>query len=823
MRTYVRPRGPQSASIAFCAEQPGKQEVRRGSTLVGPSWEVLEECIISAGGQPGTYYYTNVVKHLDHPISDYISYDRGKIKAAPEFAEYQNALFEELSSLDANVVVAIGNVALYALTGNWGVTKWRGSILWSSPINKKVIPCIHPATVIPPKNQYVNRYLIIGDIQRALKQAEYPDLRLTHRELILRPSYEHCEEFLTACIEQDDLPEDSDGIIDFDIEIYNGEVSCIAIAQSPTLAISIPFMFEHGDYFTPPKETSLWRLIGALLEHPKLEKRGQNVIFDTHFLLRKYGIKACNLHDTMIAQKIICGEMPAGLHFITSVYTDIPYYKDDGKYWDPRYGTWDVLWRYNALDAISTAAAHPHQMKLLDSRKNIPTYLNQCKLIPPLVYIMEKGIKCDVAQMKARAEKLSSEVIQLKEHLVKITGKQLNPNSSKQLQEHFYKNLGLKPYVKRGGGITTDETALKRIARKGFPEAQTILDIRKKIKLIGTYLNPDKVDTDGRLRCSYNPVGTRYSRISSSESIFGTGMNMQNWPHELLSILGPDDLMLYYSLDLSQIENRIVAFVGRIPAMMHAFNTGIDVHKLTAAMIFGINMEEVTKDQRQWGKKSNHGLNYDLGYKRFALLHEIPEAKAKYIVTKYHSVYPEVRGVYHHEVRKSLAEHRALTNLLGRTTYFYDKWGDQLFKDAYSCIPQSTCGDLLNIYGVNYVYYNQNIFYPLELLTQVHDSLGGQLPISLPWRQQAEILNLIRTSLEHPLTTKEGITFSVPVDLSMSLTLRGHDGGYGDGLELQGDNFPRDNDKLAEILEANFRHLRTKMNKEWYGELCYYG
>ena len=141
-------------------------------------------------------------------------------------------------------------------------------------------------------------------------------------------------------------------------------------------------------------------------------------------------------------------------------------------------------------------------------------------------------------------------------------------------------------------------------------------------------------------------------------------MNLQNWPHSMLRYLIADEGHIYYSFDLSQFENRIVAYVGNIKQMIEAFETGIDVHSLTAALIFGKPINEVSRkdgscplgdgqhSERFWGKKANHGLNYDLGYKSFALYYELPEREAKAIVERYHQAYPGVRQTFHAEVRK---------------------------------------------------------------------------------------------------------------------------------------------------------------------------
>ena len=192
------------------------------------------------------------------------------------------------------------------------------------------------------------------------------------------------------------------------------------------------------------------------------------------------------------------------------------------------------------------------------------------------------------------------------------------------------------------------------MSRPPFREAALIRKIRSLTKLSSTYTDMEKIDPDSRIRCSYNPVGTKFSRASSDKSLFGTGMNMQNWPHKMLRFLVPDDGFAYFSFDLAQAENRLVAYFANVHEMIEAFESGKDVHSLTASRIFDkpwqvilqedkdevhCNLGNGDKTRRFWGKKSNHSLNYDESAKTFALQCEITERDAKVIVEGYHAGY----------------------------------------------------------------------------------------------------------------------------------------------------------------------------------------
>ena len=788
-KTYVPPAGNKNPKIAAVGEQPGRSEIFHRPLpmpFVGPAGRELDKCLESAGIQRSALYLTNVIKDLDAPLASYIKLPpRGNPVVSEKGQEYINILKMEMEECAPNVVIATGNIPLFALTDRRGIMHWRGSVLESTLVpGLKVIPTIHPATVIPPKCQYLNKHLIILDLRRAREESFTSSVHRKERKIILQPSFIESMSFLSRCQEHGE----AGGTIDFDIELYNEEVSCISFAISPTEAISIPFIESNGDYFDPYQEGQVWRKIALLLEDGSIRKRGQNLSFDSHFLLRRFGIRTHNIEDTMVAQKTLFPDYPMGLDFITTMYTDIPYYKAEGKKWFRVGGAYRTLWNYNTLDSLSCAEAGPKQVADLKRQGNEAAYYRQCKIIEPLVYMQERGILVDVEGMKKKGEGYDKLIGERTEDLRQLCGFAINPNSPKQLASYFYDDKGLPAYRKRGGGVTTDDDALKRLVRKGIREASLVREIREYTKARGNYLNTEKVDPDSRIRCSYNPAGTRFSRISSSENIFGTGMNLQNWPHDLLIYLLFDPGYAGYTFDLSQAENRIVAYEGNIAPMIDAFESGKDVHKLTAGLILGKPPSEVSNEpgssplgggkysERFWGKKSNHAFNYDLGFKNFSLRVEIPENQGKWILDRYHLAYPGIRQSYHAGVKKQLLVNRTLTNLMGRKTLFLGEWGDKLWKAAYSCIPQGTVGDKINEHGLIYIYYDQVSFSDVELLTQVHDSLSFQIPLSVSWEDQAKMLCLIKDSLETPLATSYGREFVIPAELKMGRNFNPDDG-----------------------------------------------
>jgi uracil-DNA glycosylase family 4 len=809
-KRLVYPDGPLESKIALVGEAPGGDEEKLGRGFIGPSGQLLFRMLSSAGMTRADCYVSNVVKErpAGNSIDTFITFRAGRAYTTPQYVEYEQDFIEEMKAVRSNVVVAVGGVALYALTGKMGITKWRGSILEALPAynHRKVIPVIHPAAAL---RQYTLTHTISMDLRRVVEESFFPDIRLPSRSLKIRPSFMDAMSFLQDC--------KSVNKIAFDIEVMREEVSCISLAKSPYDVISIPFMIAGHDYFNPVQEAEIWKGIASILEDPDTVKVGQNLVFDTTFIFNRYGIVTRGkLEDTMIAQGIMYPDFPKGLDFITSMHTKEPYYKDEGKKWFKLGGSDDDFWIYNAKDSAVCMEAYPRIEADLTLVNNLDAVEVATKLIPILAYMQTRGIKANASGMKDESEAAEDEIKSLTAQLRGITGYDINPGSSKQVQSYFYGVKGEKAYVNRKTGKpTADKDAIKRLSRKGYDEARIIQKITQLSYNKSHYLDV-VLDSDNRLRCSFNPVGTESGRLSSSETIFGTGTNMQNLPMEFRKHLVADDDNLMYNIDLSQAENRVVAYISPEPAMIAAFERGVDLHRQTASLIFGIPISEVSDEigsssigggnfsQRFWGKKANHGLNYDLGYKTFAFYYEIPEVESRFIVDKYHKAYPGVHQ-YHAWIRNRLSKDRTLENLFGRKRLFLDRWGDDLFKSAYSYIPQSTVAEKINRHGLIYIYYNQHLFKPVDILLQVHDNIIFQMNYKQwSWEQQAECLILIKDSLESPLSWR-GNSFSIPISLEIGTNLN-----KKSMVEVSRDDF-ESVERLAGRLSAIHSKFRTSL------------
>ncbi len=779
--------GPPGAKVAFVGEAPGAEEERLRRPFIGSSGTLLTRLMTTAGLLRSNCYITNVVKErpLNNDIGLFVNLASNNVSNAPRYTEYQEyvrILEQELKEVAPNVVVAVGATPLWALCALKGVTKWRGSILESTLVpGLKVIPTIHPAAAL---RQWVFSHMILHDLRRVVEESRSPAIERPERQYIIRPTFLEATNFLNVLLQQD-----ADTPIACDIEVINDEVSCISFAVTPSVGISIPFFRGPGPYWAIEEEKAIWRLIAEVLETKHMA--GQNLAFDSTFLYTKFGIRMNVCEDTMVGQAIALPDFPKGLDFITSIYTREPYYKDEGKRWKNPSLSDDQFWRYNAKDSVCCLEALGPILQDINTIGNQAVYRRHVDVIEPLTFMQYRGIKIDaegIQREKEKQERLLVDLgVQLQEEVGKVaaahglTGYTLNPNSPQQLKDYFYVLKGLRQHTKKGV-VTTDEKALKQIAAAGHIEATLILQHRKASKLVGTYLDMD-LDADGRFRGALNPVGTKSGRFSSSKTIMGTGGNMQNQPDVMKKFMVADDGYVFLVMDLEQAENRLVAYLAPDTRMIHAFETGIDIHSLTASLILHKPIEEVSREkgssplgngeqsERDWGKRCNHALNYGMGQQQFSVVYEISVQEATVLRAEYLSAYPGVVD-YWAWVQAQLRKDRTLTNPLGRKRRFLDRMGDELFKEAYSHIPQSTVADIINSRGLLPIWQEKSLFKPFILTNQEHDSLWIQAPLDLGWSEIAGRVNVILGWIEQPLEWR-GREFTIPMGVKVGRTVGG--------------------------------------------------
>ena len=798
--------GPLDAKICFIGEAPGVQEVSHQRPFVGPAGHLFDNLLSRSGIVRAECRIENVVQERppNNDIWHFIDLRKAEPIITEEGQKYLSSFYQRIDNCKANVLVPLGNVPLWALTGLKAITKRRGSILSADFLlrndhtpdtkGRKVIPTIHPSAAL---RQYLYRHYIAHDLKRALRESETPDINLMQRTLILDPTFNDIINYIKYC---HDYPS-----VGFDIEVTREEVSHISLAPMADHAMCIP-LFEGRENFNPHQEAAIWLELAKLLQNPKVKKISHNMAFDASFVYQKYGIRTRPIDDTMIAFAVAFPDFPKGLDFVTSIYCNgEPYYKDEGKTWFKNpFKDFMQFRRYSAMDAAVLPEILPKVEKDLRRLGNYETYQRQLKIVEPLVFMSTVGIKMDRAGLVKAASDTRDKIHKLTIELNEITAPiVLNIKSPKQVANYLYVNRGIKPITHKGRP-TTDGKAMNKLAARGIREAEIIVALRHEHKMKGTYYEVE-LDDDGRLRCSYNPVGTKQGRTSSSKTIFGRGANMQNQPEPMKRMMQADPGMFFTNIDASQAENRVVAYVANEEAMIQAFENGIDIHNQTAALIYSKDIEDVLKDERKMGKKANHSLDYDEGPGEFSLIHQIPFTEAKFIVNRFHTVYPGIRE-WHASIRYQLSHNMQLKNCFGRVYKFMDRIGQDLYKQAYSFIPQSTVADMVNVRGTQFTHYNTDNITSLiraQLVNTVHDSILFQYMLDkLPEWYHA--VSKIVKSMEQPLFWEDRM-FVIPADISVGLN------GY-DMLEITSKEFH--SSSCEEVLSKVYAYLEECLDAQ---------
>lgn len=470
--------------------------------------------------------------------------------------------------------------------------------------------------------------------------------------------------------------------------------------------------------------------------------------------------------------------------------------------------------RYSGLDSACTIEVHNGFFDSLQPTFQKANDLTM-RILPVLMFMQTRGIQVNLAALDETKKEVLEQKAKHQEELNELCGFELNVDSPKQCQEYFYGTLGIPPYKNKNNKPTLDDLALQRLvrgtaARPGLRQAKLIQDIRGLGKLYGTYLNLE-FDADNRMRGSYNPRGTKFGRLSSSKTIFGTGTNFQNLPQEFKKFLVADEGYVFVEVDKRQAEWVAVAYLTGDANMIQAVESGIDVHTHTASLMYDAPVDIIkyehkyighttdathiallredderisaamqashkswprTMSLRQAGKKSNHGLNYDEGPFGFALINEIEIKEAKQIVAMYHEIYPGIR-IWYEYIKRQLSKDRMLTNYFGRSVRFLGAWGDKLWKSAYSMLPQSTVVDSLNE-GMERIYEDEELCgienFNGDVLAQVHDSILMQFPIKalIDPNNFHNIIEKIR-DYTSPSITYNGRTFKIASDYKFGI------------------------------------------------------
>lgn len=404
--------------------------------------------------------------------------------------------------------------------------------------------------------------------------------------------------------------------------------------------------------------------LAPALQHPEIEKVGQNIKFDI-LALRKYGVRVKGpLFDTMLAHYLLNPELRHGMDYLAETYLKyktVPIEDLIGpkgkKQASMRTVPIEQIKEYAAEDADVTLRLKHYFAPLL-KQEGLESLFFEMEM--PLIYVLAEmeatGVKLDTNALKQSSEVLSQQLIALEQSIYELAGQTFNINSTKQVGEILFDKLKLDEKAKKTktGGYSTSEEVLEKIRGK-HPIVGKLLEYRGIKKLLSTYIDalPALIHPEtGKIHTSFNQAVTATGRLSS------TNPNLQNIPvrDELgreirKAFIADDDDCIFFSADYSQIELRLMAHLSNDPHMVEAFCSGADIHAATAAKIYGIPVEEVTSDMRRKAKTANFGIIYGISVFGLAERLSIPRAESKELIDGYFQTYPRIKEYMEESIR----------------------------------------------------------------------------------------------------------------------------------------------------------------------------
>ncbi|MDD0810629.1 DNA polymerase I [Curvibacter sp. RS43] len=558
------------------------------------------------------------------------------------------------------------------------------------------------------------------------------------------------------------------------LDAMRAEIVGLSFSVQPDEAAYVPLGHDYPDAPAQlPRDEVLARL-KPWLEDASRPKLGQHIKYDRH-VLANHGIEVQGYaHDTMLQSYVLEVHKPHGLASLAERHLgrsglscedlcgkgvhQIPFSQVDV----------ERASRYACEDADLTLAVHQWLWPQLQAEPKLQgIYQLEIASSEALYRIERNGVLIDAPTLHQQSHELGQRILQLETEAYEIAGQPFNLGSPKQLGEIFFDKLGM-PVVKKTatGARSTDEEVLEKLA-EDYPLPAKLLEHRSLSKLKSTYtdkLAQLALPRDGRVHTHYAQAVAVTGRLSSNDP------NLQNIPIRTAEgrrvreafVAAPGHVIA--SADYSQIELRIMAHLSADPALLHAFREGMDVHRATAAEVFGVAPEQVSTEQRRYAKTINFGLIY--GMSSFGLAKSLgieTKAAAAYI-DRYFQRYPGVKQ-YMDETRAQAKAQGYVETVFGRRLYLPEinspngprRAGAE--RAAINAPMQGTAADLIKMSMVKVQQVLDQEARGTRMIMQVHDELVFELPEGeVDWLRQAiPALMAGVADLQVPLLAEVGV------------------------------------------------------------------
>lgn len=470
-------------------------------------------------------------------------------------------------------------------------------------------------------------------------------------------------------------------------------------------------------------------------------KVGQNIKYDM-LVLGNYGAEVRGpLFDTMVAHYVLQPELRHNMDYLAEIYLHYQTIHIDELIGPKGKGQKNMrdlapesIYKYACEDAdITLKLKNILEKELKENGAEKLFYEIEMPLVPVLAYMERNGVRVDTEALKQTSEHFTARMNQIEEEVHQLAGMDFNIASPKQVGEVLFDKLRIVEKAKKTktGQYVTGEDVLESLRGK-HEIVGKILEYRGLKKLLGTYIDalPLLINKEtGKIHTSFNQTVTATGRLSSSNP------NLQNIPirnedgKEIRKAFIPDDGCEFFSADYSQIELRIMAHLSGDANMIEAFREGDDIHAATAAKVYKIAINEVTREQRSKAKTANFGIIYGISVFGLAERMNVDRKEAKELIDGYFETYPQIKE-YMDKSIETARQQGYIETVFGRKRYLPDINSRNAVvrgyaeRNAINAPIQGSAADIIKVAMVRIFQRFQSESIRSKMILQVHDELN---------------------------------------------------------------------------------------------------
>ena len=511
--------------------------------------------------------------------------------------------------------------------------------------------------------------------------------------------------------------------------------------------VGMSFSFAENQAFYVPvpanreEALKIVNIFKPAFENPHSLKIGQNIKYDLN-VLAHYGVTLQGkMFDTMIAHYVLQPELRHGMDYLAEVYLHYETIKIEeliGPKGKKQGNMRDLppadVYKYACEDAdVTLKLKHVLEKELVENGVEKLFEEIEMPLMPVLAYMERNGVRIDPEALKETSRHFTARMNQIEQEVYQLAGMEFNIASPKQVGEVLFDRLKIVEKAKKTktGQYVTSEEVLESL--KGKHEiVGKILEHRGLKKLLGTYIDalPQLINpATGRIHTSFNQTVTATGRLSSSNP------NLQNIPirnedgKEIRKAFIPDEGCEFFSADYSQIELRIMAHLSEDPHMIEAFQKGQDIHAATAAKIYKVKLEDVTREQRSKAKTANFGIIYGISVFGLAERLNVDRKEAKELIDGYFENYPKVKAYMDESIRQA-REKGYIETIFKRKRYLPDINSKNAVvrgyaeRNAINAPIQGSAADIIKVAMIRIYRRFQKEGIRSKMILQVHDELN---------------------------------------------------------------------------------------------------